>query len=98
VLVGRTGREVFGGYAAAPLWETNPSADWFMTEAVHFSHASLIEAIIKDGQDLKNAAPYINDALFGTSLKIYGDHLERLHEIKKYDPENFMGLAGEWKS
>jgi hypothetical protein len=27
-----------------------------MTEAVRFSHASLVEASIKDGQDLKNVA------------------------------------------
>jgi hypothetical protein len=49
-----------------------------MAEVIRFSHASLVEAGIKDGQDLKNAAPYVNYALFGTSLKtMYGDHLER---------------------
>jgi berberine-like enzyme len=60
---------------------------------------SLVEGGIKDGQDLKNAAPYVNYALFGTSLKtMYGDHLERLYEIrKKYDPDDVMGLAGRWK-
>jgi hypothetical protein len=57
---------------------TNSSADGFMAEVIRFSHASLVEAGIKDGQDLKNAAPYVNYALFGTSLKtMYGDHLER---------------------
>ncbi len=78
---------------------TNASADGFMAEAMRLSHASLVEAGIKDGQDLENAAPYINYALFGTPLKtMYGDHLERLHEIKKrYDPEDVMGLAGGWK-
>ncbi len=40
------------------------------------------------------------NALFGTPLKTtYGNHLEWLHEneIKKYDPENVMGLASRWK-
>jgi Berberine and berberine like len=47
---------------------------------------------------LKNAAPYayVNYALFRTPLEVmYGEHLERLREIKKrYDPEDVMGLAG----
>jgi hypothetical protein len=43
---------------------------------------------IQDGQDLMNAAPYVNYALFG-------EHLERLREIKEYDPE-IMGLADGW--
>ena len=78
---------------------TNASADEFMAEAMRLSAKSLFEAGIQDGQDLKNAAPYVNYALFGTPLKtMYGDHLERLGEIKKkYDPENVMGLAGGWK-
>jgi hypothetical protein len=44
----------------------------------------LVEVEIQDGQGLMNAAPYINYALFGTPLEaMYGEHLERLHEIKK---------------
>ena len=48
---------------------------------------------------MKNAAPYVNYALFGTPLEaMYGEHLGRLREIKKkYDPEDVMGLAGGWK-
>jgi len=78
---------------------TNSSADGFMAEAMRLSHASLVDAGIKDGQDLKNAAPYVNYALFGTSLKtMYGEHLERLCEIrKKYDTDNIMGLVGGWR-
>jgi Berberine and berberine like len=36
--------------------------------------------------------------LFGTPLEaMYGEHLERLCEIKKnYDPKDVMGLAGGW--
>jgi hypothetical protein len=78
---------------------TKASADEFMAEAMRLSAASLVEAGIQDGQDLMNAAPYVNYALFGTPLEaIYGGHLERLREIKKkYDPEDVMGLAGGWK-
>jgi hypothetical protein len=66
---------------------------------MRLSAASLVEAGIKDGQDLKNAALYPNYALFGTPLKaMYGKHLERLRKIRKrYDPGNVMGLAGGWK-
>jgi len=76
---------------------TNSSADGFMAETMRLSHASLVEAGIKDGQDLGNPVPYVNYALFGTS--IYGEHLERLREIrKKYDTDGVMGLAGGWNS
>lgn len=78
---------------------TKASADEFIAKAMRLSAASLIEAGIQDGQNLKNAATYVNYALFGTPLEaIYGEHLERLREIKKkYDPEDVMGLAGGWK-
>jgi len=77
----------------------NMSADGFMDDAMRRSAASLVEAGIKEGQDLRNAAPYANYALFGTPLKtMYGEHVERLREIKKrYDPDNVMGLTGGWK-
>jgi hypothetical protein len=77
----------------------NASVDGIMADAVRLSAASLVEAGIRDGQDLKNAAPYVNYALFGTPLeRMYGGHLERLREIrKKYDPEDVMRLAGGWK-
>jgi hypothetical protein len=70
-----------------------------MADAMRRSAAALVEAGIKDGQDLKNAAPYVNYALFGTPLEtMYGEHLERLRGIrKKYDPEDVMGFAGGWK-
>lgn len=78
---------------------TKASADEFIAEAMRLLAASLVEAGIQDGQDLKNAAPYLNYALFGTPLELmYGEHLERLRDIKKkYDPEDVMGLAGGWK-
>ena len=79
-------------------WD-DASVDGIMADAVRLSAASLVEAGIRDGQDLKNAAPYVNYALGGTPLeRMYGGHLERLREIrKKYDPEDIMGLAGGWK-
>jgi hypothetical protein len=80
-------------------WMTKPSADKFMADAIRRSVASF-EAGIRGGQELKNAATYVNYALFGTPpLEAkYGEHLERLREIKKMcDHENVMGLAGEWK-
>ncbi|KAI0293254.1 hypothetical protein BC826DRAFT_1105166 [Russula brevipes] len=78
---------------------TDQSVDAYMAEAMRHSAASLMNAGIQDGQDLKNAAPYVNYALFGTPLEtMFGEHLERLREIrKKYDPEDVMGLAGGWK-
>jgi hypothetical protein len=78
---------------------TNASVDGYIADAMRLSAASLVEAGIQDGQDLKNAAPYINYALFGTPLEtMYGKHLERLRGIRKrYDPEDVMGLAGGWK-
>ncbi|KAI9451166.1 FAD-binding domain-containing protein [Lactarius psammicola] len=75
------------------------SADKYMADAMRVSSATLVEAGIRDGQDLKDAPPYSNYALFGTPVtRIYGAHVERLHEIReKYDPKNVMGLAGGWK-
>ncbi|KAH9972613.1 hypothetical protein BGW80DRAFT_1459703 [Lactifluus volemus] len=64
------------------------SADQYMLDAMHRSAASVLAAGIEDGQDLTNAAPYVNYALFGTPLeRIYGEHLQRLREIRqRYDP------------
>lgn len=70
-----------------------------MGEAVRTSAATLERAGIQDGQDLKDAAAYVNYAITGTPLKkIYGSNVPRLREIRrKYDPEDVMGLAGGWK-
>jgi len=70
-----------------------------MAHSMRTSTASLIAAGMKDGQDLGNAAPYPNYALFGTPLeKMYGGHLARLRKIREeYDPEDIMRLAGGWK-
>ena len=78
---------------------TDESVDNVMADAIRTSAATLVEAGIKDGQDLANAAPYINYAFLGTPLeRMYGDNLKRLREIrKKYDPRDVMLLAGGWK-
>jgi len=78
---------------------SNKSVDEYMAHSMRMSTASLIAAGIKDGQDLENAAPYPNYALFGTPLeKMYGGHLGRLRRIREeYDPEDIMRLAGGWK-
>ncbi|KAI9451168.1 FAD dependent oxidoreductase [Lactarius psammicola] len=78
---------------------SNQSADESMASAIRSSAASLIASGIRDGQDLENAATYVNYAMFGTPLeKIYGVHLELLREIRrKYDPDDVMYLTGGWK-
>ena len=54
---------------------------------------------LKDGQNVTNAAVYVNYALFGTPLKdMYGGNVERPRKIRAaIDPEDVMGLAGGWK-
>ncbi|KAH9972621.1 hypothetical protein BGW80DRAFT_1252666 [Lactifluus volemus] len=60
------------------------SADKPTEHAIRSSHATLVAAGIKDGQDLKDAPPYPNYALFGTGLEeMYGEHVRRLREIRR---------------
>ena len=73
--------------------------DKFMYDSMRNLSASIIEAGIKDGQDLKDAAHYPNYAVYGTPLeKMYGKNVKRLREIKtEYDPFHFMNLTGGFK-
>ena len=73
--------------------------DGYVYDSVRNMSASILESAIKDGQDLKDAAPYVNYAIYGTSLeKVYGKNVERLREIKeKYDPFYVMDLTGGFK-
>ena len=75
------------------------SVDHFMANAIRTSTATLVEAGIQGGQNLKHAAPYINYAFLGTPVELmYGDNLERLRAIRRrYDPEDVMRLTGGWK-
>ena len=77
----------------------NGSVDHFMASAIRTSTATLVEAGIQDGQDLKTAAPYTNYAFLRTPVEsMYGDNLEWLRAIRRrYDPEDVMRLAGGWK-
>ena len=78
---------------------SDKSLDKYMCDSMRSLSASIIEAGIKDGQDLENAAHYTNYALYGTPLeKMYGKNVERLREIKnKYDPFRVMDLTGGFK-
>ena len=78
---------------------TDESVDHLMADSMRLSAAALREAAISEGQDLTNAAPYVNYALFGTPLEaMYAANLERLRTIRRrYDPGNVMGLAGGWR-
>jgi len=73
--------------------------DEYVYNSVRSLSASIIEAGIKDGQDLKDAAHYTNYALYGTPLeKMYGKNVKRLRAIKrKYDPFRVMDLTGGFR-
>jgi hypothetical protein len=73
--------------------------DQHMYDSIRNLSASLLETAMKDGQDLKDAGPYPNYAVYGTPVeKIYGKNVERLREIKeKYDPFRVMDLTGGFK-
>jgi hypothetical protein len=75
------------------------SLDKFMYNSMGSLSASIIEAGIKDGQDLENVVHYTNYALYGTPReKLYGKNVKRLREIKKnYDPFHLMDLTGWFK-
>jgi hypothetical protein len=73
--------------------------DQYVYDSIRSLSASILETVIKDGQDLKNAGPYTNYAVYGTPVEnIYGKNVERLREIKKkYDPFRVMDLTGGFK-
>ena len=62
------------------------------------SHTIHTTALI-DGQNVSDAALYVNYALYGTPLEdMYGGNVERLQKIRAaVDPDDVMGLAGGWK-
>ncbi|KAN0139139.1 FAD-binding domain containing protein [Lactarius tabidus] len=73
--------------------------DQYMYDSIRNLSASILETAMKDGQDLKDAGPYTNYAVYGTPVeKIYGKNVERLRGIKeKYDPFRVMDLTGGFK-
>jgi len=85
--------------SALVMQYNDESLDRYMYDSIRNLSASILEAGIKDGQDLKDASVYTNYAVYGTPLeKMYGKNVERLRAIKKkYDPFHVMDLAGGWK-
>jgi hypothetical protein len=79
--------------------EKSLDKDRYVYDSVRSLSASIIEAGIKDGQDLRDASHYPNYAVYGTPLeKMYGKNVKRLHEIKeKYDPFHVMELTGGFR-
>ena len=73
--------------------------DGYVYDGLRSLSASIIEAGIKDGQDLKDVSNYPNYAVYGTPLeKMYGQNVKRLREIKKkYDPFQVMDLTGGFR-
>jgi hypothetical protein len=77
---------------------TPPSTQlWLAALRQHTEQARA--AVLADGQDLSQAAVYVNYALFDTPLEdIYGENVPRLRKIRaEIDPEDVMGLAGGFK-
>jgi hypothetical protein len=86
--------------AVLVAWNDNSlDRDKYVYNSVRCLSASIMEAGIKDGQDLKDAAPYPNYALYDTPLeKMYGKNVKRLRAIKKkYDPFHVMDLTGGFR-
>ncbi|KAI0257872.1 hypothetical protein BC834DRAFT_926933 [Gloeopeniophorella convolvens] len=80
------------------VW-SNASLDDTMAQSLRESSDTVHAAALAEGQNVSDAAPYINYALFDTPVGLlYGENLPRLRAIKKeVDPEGVMGLAGGFK-
>ena len=78
---------------------SNASLDNTMADVLRDGAKSIRDVEIEDGQNLTNAAVYVNYALFDTPLKdMYGGNVGRLRGIKaEIDPERVMDLAGGFK-
>jgi len=78
---------------------SNASLDDTMADLLRDGAKTIRDLAIADGQNLSDAAVYVNYALFDTPLEdMYGGNLARLRSIKaKIDPERVMDLAGGFK-
>ncbi|KAI0257873.1 hypothetical protein BC834DRAFT_848378 [Gloeopeniophorella convolvens] len=76
------------------VW-SNASLDNTMAQSLRESTDAAHAAALAEGQNVSDASPYINYALFDTPVELlYGENLPRLQAIKKeIDPEDVMGLA-----
>src|SRR5216684_1484177 len=77
----------------------NASLDDTMANTLRNITETIKGVALADGQNVSQAAKYMNYALYGTPLEvIYGGNLVRLREIRTaIDPEDVMGLTGGWK-
>jgi berberine-like enzyme len=77
----------------------NASLDDTMANTLRNITETIKGVALADGQNVSQAAKYLNYALYGTPLEdIYGGNLARLREIRAaIDPEDVMGLTGGWK-
>jgi hypothetical protein len=77
----------------------NASLDNTMADMLRDGEKTIRGVALADGQDLSNAAVYVNYALFDSPLEdMYGGNVARLHRIKtKIDPKGVMDLAGGFK-
>jgi hypothetical protein len=78
---------------------SDASLDETMAYALRQISDTILTTALADGQNVSDAAVYVNYALYGTPLKdMYGGNVERLRKIRAaIDPEDVMGLAGGWK-
>jgi hypothetical protein len=78
---------------------SDPSLDEKIADVLRESAETIRNVALADGQNVSDAAVYVNYALFGTPLEdMYGGNVPRLREIKaKIDPERVMDLAGGFK-
>ena len=78
---------------------SDSSLDNEMASALRQISNTIHTVALSDGQNVTQAAVYVNYALFGTPLEdMYGGNVERLREIRAaIDPDDVMGLAGGWK-
>ena len=70
-----------------------------MASALRNMTATIRATALEDGQNVTEAAAYMNYALYGTPLEdLYGGNVGRLREIRTaIDPNNVMGLTGGWR-
>jgi hypothetical protein len=80
------------------MW-ANSSLDGKMAYALRNIAQRVRDVALADGQNVSDAAVYVNYALYSTPLEdIYGGNLARLRKIKaEIDPKRVMDLAGGFK-
>ena len=85
--------------SAVTVQWVNASLDDTMANTLRNITETIKGVALADGQNVSQAAKYMNYALYGTPLEnMYGGNLARLRKIREaIDPEDVMALAGGWK-